>query len=79
MSLALLLDLVELVRIRKFIGFYSISLNSGLFIELIIRGLILEKSGFNNVFITTFILITADLVLYLLVIELKHAERYRSP
>jgi MFS family permease len=78
-GLALLSDTVGQVKIGKAMGFCSVGLNSGLFGGPIVGGLVLEKSGFTDVFIVTSVLITADLGLRLLVVEQRCAQRYAPP
>ncbi|KAL9579163.1 MAG: hypothetical protein Q9212_005266 [Teloschistes hypoglaucus] len=75
-GLALLVDTVEREEIGQWIGFVLSGMNMGVMISPFLGGLVYEKAGYYAVCAMGLGVIAVDLLLRLVLIERKHAQKY---
>jgi MFS family permease len=77
-GLTLLVDTIESHELGPWIGFGLSGMNFGVLVSPTLGGIVYEKAGFYYVFVMALGIILINLVLILLIIDRKAAERYRA-
>ncbi|KAH6674853.1 MFS transporter-like protein [Halenospora varia] len=74
-GLALLVDTAGKEQVGETMGYVCISLTLGMFLSPVLGGIVYEKAGYMAVMGLAFGLLALDIVLRLIMIEPKHAEK----
>ncbi|CAG7942627.1 unnamed protein product [Penicillium salamii] len=78
-GLTLLVDTIESHELGPWIGFGLSGMNFGVLVSPTLGGIVYEKSGFYSVFVMGLGVVFVNLVLILLIVDRKTAEKYKSP
>ncbi|CAG7921267.1 unnamed protein product [Penicillium olsonii] len=77
-GLTLLVDTIESHELGPWIGFGLSGMNFGVLVSPTLGGIVYEKAGFYLVFVMALAVVFVNLVLILMLIDRKSAERYRT-
>ena len=77
-GLTLLVDTIESHELGPWIGFGLSGMNFGVLVSPTLGGIVYEKAGFYFVFVMALAVVFVNLVLILMLIDRKSAERYRT-
>lgn len=78
-GLTLLVDTIESHELGPWIGFGLSGMNFGVLVSPTLGGIVYEKSGFYSVFVMGLGVVFVNLVLILLIVDRKTAEKYKGP
>lgn len=78
-GLALVIDTVDSANVGRATGWISMATSAGVFVAPLLGGVVYEGGGYYSVFAMCFGLITVDIALRLIIIEVKEARRWLPP
>ena len=77
-GLALLADTVDKEELGKYLGYITLAMNGGTLLGPLLGGVVYDKGGYYAVFAMAFALLGLDIMLRLVLIEKKIAQRFMT-